>query len=290
MRGTKQSHTQRAVCIVRDCFVPRNDILHKGMTILDKIVIRKKEEVALAKQQVSVTELEASPLFSRQPYSFREFLLDPVRTGIIAEFKRRSPSKGIINDQVTVEEVTTGYAAAGASAISVLTDTDFFMGKPADLLAARAANTVPLLRKDFMIDEYQVLEAKAWGADIILLIAAILTPAEIQTLGSLAKSLGLNVLLEVHNMEELQRSINPNVDAIGVNNRNLADFTVSVQTSFDLAGHIPAEFLKVSESAITNVNVIKQLKTAGFNGFLIGENFMRQANPGLAMQEFVKGL
>jgi indole-3-glycerol phosphate synthase len=217
-------------------------------------------------------------------------LLDPARTGIIAEFKRRSPSKGIINDKVTVEEVTTGYAAAGASAISVLTDTEFFMGQSADLLAARRVNTVPLLRKDFMIDEYQVLEAKALGADIILLIAAILTPIEIQVLALLAKSLGLNVLLEVHNLEELQRSINPNVDAIGVNNRNLADFSVSVQTSFDLAEHIPAEFMKISESAISNTTVIKQLKAAGFNGFLIGETFMRHDNPGAAMAEFVKGL
>jgi indole-3-glycerol phosphate synthase len=260
------------------------------MTILDKIVLQKKEVIATAKQKVSVAELEASPLFHRDTYLLRQFLLDPARTGIIAEFKRRSPSKGIINDKVSVEDVTTGYAAAGASAISVLTDTEFFMGQPADLLAARAVNQVPLLRKDFMIDPYQVLEAKAWGADIILLIAAILTPAEIQTLGSLAKSLGLNVLLEVHNMEELQRSINPNVDAIGVNNRNLADFTVSVQTSFDLAKHIPAEFLKVSESAISDTETIKQLKAAGFNGFLIGENFMRQAEPGKAMAEFVKGL
>ncbi len=260
------------------------------VTILDKIVIRKKEEIIQAKQQISTAQLEASEFFNREPYSFREFLLDPNRTGIIAEFKRRSPSKGIINDRVTVEDVTTGYAAAGASAISVLTDTDFFMGKPADLIAARRVNAVPLLRKDFMIDEYQVLEAKAWGADIILLIAAILTPAEIQTLGSLAKSLGLNVLLEVHNLEELQRSINPNVDAIGVNNRNLADFTVSVETSFQLAQHIPAEFLKVSESAISDTETIKRLKTAGFNGFLIGENFMRQENPGMAMREFVKGL
>jgi indole-3-glycerol phosphate synthase len=128
------------------------------------------------------------------------------------------------------------------------------------------------------------------GADIILLIAAILTPAEIETLASLAKSLGLSVLLEVHNLEELQRSINPNVDAIGVNNRNLADFTVSVQTSFDLVEQIPPEFLKISESAISNTTVIKQLKAAGFNGFLIGENFMRQEKPGLAMAEFVKGL
>lgn len=260
------------------------------MTILDKIVIQKKEVIKLSKERTSIAELEASPLFARPTYSFREFLLAPERTGIIAEFKRRSPSKGIINDKVSVEDVTTGYAAAGASAVSVLTDTEFFMGKTEDLIAARAVNQIPLLRKDFMIDEYQVLEAKAMGADIILLIAAILTPAEIETLGSLAKSLGLNVLLEVHNLEELQRSINPNVDAVGVNNRNLADFTVSVETSFQLANHIPLEFLKVSESAISDVETIKQLKLAGFNGFLIGENFMRQENPGKAMAEFVKGL
>jgi len=146
------------------------------------------------------------------------------------------------------------------------------------------------LRKDFMIDEYQVIEAKSLGADIILLIAAILTTEEIRKLASLAKSLGLNVLLEVHNLAELERSINPNLDAIGVNNRNLADFTVSVQTSYDLVQHIPADFLKISESAISNPETIKQLKQAGFNGFLIGESFMKQEDPGLAMQEFVKGL
>jgi len=260
------------------------------MTILDKIVLHKKEEIKQAKQQTSIAELEASAYFNRTPYALRDFLLDPQRTGIIAEFKRKSPSKGIINDQVSVAEVTTGYAAAGASAISVLTDNNFFMGAPADLIAARKVNTVPLLRKDFMIDEYQILEAKAMGADIILLIAAILTPQEIQQLGGLAKSLGLSVLLEVHNLEELQRSVTPYADAIGVNNRNLADFTVSVDTSFKLLEHIPAEFLKVSESAISNTDIIKQLKTAGFNGFLIGENFMRQPNPGEAMKEFVKGL
>jgi indole-3-glycerol phosphate synthase len=262
----------------------------KVMTILDKIVVRKREEIAAAKAKITVKQLEESVLFNRDTYSFKDFLLDPTRTGIIAEFKRRSPSKGIINDKVSVEEVTTGYAAAGASALSVLTDTDFFMGTQADLAKARAVNQVPILRKDFMIDEYQVLEAKAWGADVILLIAAILTPVEIDTLASLAKSLGLNVLLEVHNMEELQRSINPNLDAIGVNNRNLADFTVSVQTSFDLADHIPADFMKISESAISNTAVINELKQAGFNGFLIGENFMKQENPGEAMKEFVKGL
>lgn len=260
------------------------------MTILDKIVVRKKVEVEEAKQKVSRNELEASELFGREILSFKDFLLDSTRTGIIAEFKRKSPSKGIINDKVTVEEVTTGYNSAGASALSVLTDTDFFMGQQADLVRARKVNNIPVLRKDFMIDEYQVLEAKAWGADIILLIAAILTPAEIQKLASQAKSLGLNVLLEVHNLEELQRSITPDLDAIGVNNRNLADFTVSVENSYRLAEQIPAEFMKISESAISNPETIKQLKKAGFNGFLIGENFMKQENPGDAMKEFVKGL
>ena len=260
------------------------------MNILDKIVLNKKKEIQAAKQQVTVKQLEEADLFNRNTYSFREFLLDPQRTGIIAEFKRKSPSKGIINDKVSVTEVTMAYAAAGASALSVLTDRDFFMGDKPDLVEARLANTIPVLRKDFMIDEYQVIEAKALGADIILLIAAILTPAEIQTLASLAKSLGLNVLLEVHNLEELQRSINPNVDAIGVNNRNLADFTVSVETSFKLVEHIPAEFLKISESAISNTKVIKELKAAGFNGFLIGENFMKKEDPGAAIREFVKGL
>jgi indole-3-glycerol phosphate synthase len=260
------------------------------MNILDKIVINKKKEVAVAKDKTSVKQLEQSAAFGRETYSFREFLLAPERTGIIAEFKRRSPSKGIINDRVSVEDVTTAYAAAGASVISVLTDQDFFMGQDIDLIKARAVNNIPILRKDFMIDEYQIIEAKALGADVILLIAAILTPAEIKSMAALAKSLGLNVLLEVHNLEELQRSIDPNLTAIGVNNRNLADFTVSVDTSFQLYEHIPTEFLKISESAISNTETIKQLKATGFNGFLIGENFMKVADPGLAIREFVRGL
>ncbi|HTE00518.1 MAG TPA: indole-3-glycerol phosphate synthase TrpC [Mucilaginibacter sp.] len=260
------------------------------MNILDKIVAYKKIEIQSAKKHVSYINLEESEFFHRDVLSFKDFLLDSSRTGIIAEFKRKSPSKGIINDNVTVKEVTTAYAAAGASALSVLTDRQFFMGRKTDLARARRANSIPILRKDFMIDEYQVIEAKALGADIILLIAAILTPAEIQQLASLAKSLDLNVLLEVHNLEELERSLNPNLDAIGVNNRNLADFTVSVETSYQLAEHIPAEFLKISESAISDPETIKQLKKAGFNGFLIGENFMKQADPGAAMREFVKEL
>ncbi|MNY00219.1 Indole-3-glycerol phosphate synthase [compost metagenome] len=170
--------------------------------------------------------------------------------------------------------------------MSVLTDVDFFGGHNNDLLEARAANEIPVLRKDFMIDEYQIVEAKALGADIILLIAAILTPEEVRNLAAVAKNLGLNVLLEVHNQEELERSICKDLDAIGVNNRNLADFTVNIQTSFDLVKQIPDGFMKISESAISAVETIKDLKTAGFNGFLIGENFMKTTNPGQAMHDF----
>jgi len=260
------------------------------MNILDKIVSRKKEEVALAKQSVSVKELEAALNFSRTPLIFKDFLLDKKRTGIISEFKRRSPSKGLINGTATIETVTQAYASAGASALSVLTDTDFFGGKADDLIAARAVNQIPILRKDFMIDEYQILEAKAWGADLILLIAAILTPQEISSFGKLAQSLGLSVLLEVHDLAELERSICPHLNAVGVNNRNLGDFTVNIQTSFDLATKIPAEFLKISESAIDNPEVIKELKKVGYNGFLIGENFMKAEDPGKAIRDFVEKL
>jgi indole-3-glycerol phosphate synthase len=260
------------------------------MNILDKIVLRKREEVAFSKTQTSIKALEAQAAFGRQTYSFRQFLLDPERTGIIAEFKRRSPSKGLINGTATVEEVTSGYSKAGASALSILTDVDFFGGHTRDLEAGRAVNAIPILRKDFMIDEYQILEAKALGADVILLIAAILSPEEISAFAKLAKSIGLNVLLEVHNLEELQKSMDVNVDAVGVNNRNLADFTVNIQTSFDLVNEIPANFLKISESAISNPLTISQLRKAGFNGFLIGENFMKTDAPGAAMQQFVSEL
>jgi indole-3-glycerol phosphate synthase len=260
------------------------------MNILDKIVISKKQEVAADKAGTSYKELELSEFFNRQPYSFRDFLLDSTKTGIIAEFKRKSPSKGIINDQVTVEEVTQGYAAAGASALSVLTDTPFFMGESTDLIKARKANEIPLLRKDFIVDEFQIFQAKAWGADIILLIAAILTPQEIKNFAGIAKSLGLNVLLEVHNLEELERSLDTNLDAVGVNNRNLADFSVAVEHSFNLFPHIPDQFLKISESAISHPDTIIKLREAGFNGFLIGENFMKESNPGSAMRNFVQHL
>jgi indole-3-glycerol phosphate synthase len=261
-----------------------------GTNILDKIVLKKKEEIEAAKLKKTIEQLKQSEFFARECYVLRNFILDPERTGIIAEFKRRSPSKGIINDHSSVQDVSNAYADCGASALSILTDQRFFGGKDDDLLEARRVNKLPLLRKDFMLDEYQIIEAKALGADIVLLIAAILSPAEIRELARCAKDLGLNVLLEVHNKEELDRSICDDLDAIGVNNRNLGDFTVTVQHSFDLVKYIPSRFLKISESGISNPETIKELGEAGFDGFLIGENFMKESDPGKAMKEFVSKL
>ena len=262
----------------------------RAVNILDKIVAKKRQEIQFARSRTSIIRLEESEIFFRECYSLKEFILNPALSGIIAEFKRKSPSKGIINDKLSVKQVTNAYVAAGASALSVLTDRSFFGGKKKDLTEARKTNKIPILRKDFMLDEYQVIEAKALGADIILLIAAILTPSEVQKLAKLAKTLGMNVLLEVHNREELDRSLCDELDAVGVNNRNLGDFSVSIQHSYYLADHIPAQFLKISESGISDPQTIKELREAGFNGFLIGENFMKTTNPGKAMEEFVKQL
>ena len=258
------------------------------MNILDTIVAQKKKEVAERKQQVSVAELEKGRFFANETLSLKSFLLDPAKTGIIAEFKRKSPSKGIINDRVTVEEVTRAYAQHGASGISVLTDHEFFGGSLDDLLAA-TINEVPLLRKDFMIDEYQLVEAKAYGAEVILLIAACLTPAEVKTMAGVAKGLGLEVLLEIHNEEELGHICDA-VDLVGVNNRNLKTFTVSIDTSLALINKIPKEKPAVAESGISDVDTIVTLRQAGFTGFLIGENFMKQASPSIAFADFVNQL
>lgn len=256
------------------------------MTILDTIVERKREEVAEAKANVSSEELKSYPLFQRECYNLRESILHPERSGIIAEYKRASPSKGLINGRDSVQEVVKGYQEAGASAISVLTDKDFFQGDLKDLTEAREVLQIPLLRKEFIVDEYQITEAKAYGADIILLIAACLSKEEIQSLSSYAKSLGLNVLLEVHNEKELNKSLFDTIDAIGVNNRNLKDFVVSLDHSYNLVNKIPNRYIKVSESGISDPLTINGLKKAGFQAFLIGENFMKTENPMLAIQEF----
>lgn len=258
------------------------------MTILDKIIAKKTVEVEQAKATVPINELEKQPLFARACLSLHSTIRDPKRNGIIAEFKRASPSKGTINDQASVADVVRGYQDAGVSAVSVLTDQPFFNGSLDDLVAARAVLQVPLLRKEFIIDEYQLLEAKAHGADIILLIAAVLDAGQIKTLSESAKSLGLNVLLEVHNHRELDRSMIDTVDAIGVNNRNLNDFSVSLDHSLELVDVIPERFVKVSESGISNPATIRQLRNVGFNGFLIGENFMKTTDPANAIKAFVE--
>ncbi len=259
------------------------------MNILDKIVKDKRVEVDLRKGLIPISQLETSVLFDRHSNSLAKTLRTS-STGIIAEHKRRSPSKSVINHDLNVQDVAKGYEQAGVCGMSVLTDGKYFGGSLDDLLLARASVKMPLLRKEFIIDEYQILEAKAYGADVILLIAAILTTSEIKTFSELAKSLRLDVLLEVHNEEELQKSIMPSLDMLGVNNRNLKTFEVSLETSKKLSKIIPDEFVKVSESGISNIEAIKELRPFGYQGFLIGENFMKTEDPGASATTFINAL
>ncbi|SHH00359.1 indole-3-glycerol phosphate synthase TrpC [Flagellimonas flava] len=259
------------------------------MNILDKIVADKRKEVALRKSLIPVKQLESSVLFGRKSPSLAEALRSS-SSGIIAEHKRRSPSKSVINQGLNVQDVAKGYEEAGVCGMSVLTDGKYFGGSLDDLLLARTVANIPLLRKEFIIDAYQILEAKAHGADVILLIAAILSRDEIKTLSETAKNLGLDVLLEVHNEKELQKSIMPSLDMLGVNNRNLKTFEVSLETSKSLFTQIPDDFVKVSESGISSVAAIQELRQYGYQGFLIGENFMKTDNPGAHASEFIKGL
>ncbi|WP_010179581.1 indole-3-glycerol phosphate synthase TrpC [Aquimarina agarilytica] len=256
------------------------------MNILDKIVADKRIEVDFRKGLIPVSQLEQSVLFERATVSLTKALRES-ETGIIAEHKRRSPSKSVINQKSSVWDVAKGYEKAGACGMSVLTDGKYFGGSLDDLLAARASVDMPLLRKEFIIDEYQLLEAKAYGADVCLLIAACLTRNEIKHLSEFAKKLGLDVLLEVHNQEELEKSLMPSLDMLGVNNRNLKTFEVSLETSKSLSTQIPDDFVKVSESGISSVEAIKELKPYGYQGFLIGENFMKTDDPAQSAIGFI---
>jgi indole-3-glycerol phosphate synthase len=258
------------------------------MNILETIIAKKRTEVAERKSSRSIAELENGPFFKKKVLDFKEYLLREDKTGIIAEFKRRSPSKGIINDSSSVEEVTIAYTSYGASALSILTDEDFFGGSLHDLLEA-TVNEVPLLRKDFIVDEYQVIESKAFGAEIILLIAACLKKGEVKDLAVFAKNIGLNVLLEIHNESELEH-ICDEVDVVGINNRDLKTFTVDVNRSIELAKKIPADKIKISESGIDDVATVRLLQQHGFKGFLMGEKFMRENDPGKAFKIFVEEL
>ena len=261
------------------------------MTILEEIVAYKKKEVAKIKSEVPVNKLVTSPNFKRTPLSLKKSLLEVGSTGIIAEFKRQSPSKGVINDKSDILEVTNGYLDAKVAAQSILTDTKFFGGTMVDLMKARSINEVkPILRKDFIVDAFQIVEAKAIGADVILLIAACLTAEELKNYGKLAEDLGLDVLYEIHTEQELNKIDNPDGKIIGINNRNLNTFKVDLEHSIALASKLPDSCIKVSESGISDPKIIMGLKQYGFQGFLIGENFMKTDNPGEACKEFVAQL
>lgn len=260
------------------------------MNILDKIIATKRVEVDRRKEKINLAELEASPFFGRTCNSLKSNLLKPGGSGIIAEFKQKSPSKGEINFKVKVEEVTKDYANAGAAGISVLTDFEYFGGSLENLVKAREINPgIPILRKDFMIDIYQIFEAKAHGADVILLIAACLEKSHAELLAKEAKTLGMEVLMEVHNAEELEK-VNDFVDIVGVNNRDLKTFKMDIETSVRLSKLIPDKFVKISESGLDNAKTIHYLRENGFKGFLIGETFMKTDNPGEECRKLIAEL
>jgi len=258
------------------------------MTILDKIIVDKIIEIVNRKKLVTIDDLRTAPYFSRKCISLKDRLISSP-SGVIAEFKRKSPSKGWIQEEADVVDITAGYFEAGASGISVLTDSKYFGGVPEDLIAARPHVHCPILRKDFMVDEYQLFEAKAMGADVILLIAAALSVEKTIELAQKAKALSLEVLLEIHNREELGH-INDYVDMVGVNNRNLKTFEVSTAISLELVGLIPDKYVKISESGISSVDTVQLLSNAGYKGFLMGENFMKEADPAEALRTFINQL
>ncbi|HEY0680105.1 MAG TPA: indole-3-glycerol phosphate synthase TrpC [Chitinophagaceae bacterium] len=258
------------------------------MNILEEIIAHKRAEVAQQKKAMRVDQLEKFGFFNEPSISLKKILNDKSTTGIIAEFKRRSPSKGVINENSSVFDVTTAYAAGGAAALSVLTDTSFFGGSADDLIMARM-NQIPILRKDFIIDGYQLAEAKALGADVILLIAACLTTAEVRQLAAVTHDLGMEVLLEIHNEDELNH-ICDEVDFVGVNNRDLKTFQVDLERSISLSEKIDRSKLRIAESGINSPADIVYLEKHGFDGFLIGERFMREADPGKAFSTFVEEL
>ena len=263
--------------------------------ILSEIIANKRFEVDLQKSAISTRQmaekaermLEEEGNHPRRRSMKEALTLSP--TGIIAEFKRRSPSKGWIRQEATPQTVTTAYERAGATALSILTDEKFFGGTLRDLRTARNEVQIPILQKEFIIDEYQLYQARVVGADAVLLIAAALEREQCRILESKAHVLGLEVLLEIHNAGELDY-IGPETDMIGINNRHLGSFHTDVETSFQMAERLPKGRVWVSESGISNPETVRRLREAGFRGFLIGETFMKTANPGETLNEFIKQL
>lgn len=244
------------------------------MNILDQIIKKKRESILTQKEVVPIHVLEKD-IATYGHYGRLKQTLKESSLGIIAEFKRKSPSLGWIQENAEVSHIVSRYESMGADALSILTDSPFFGGKPSDLLQARELTDLPILRKDFIIDEYQVLETAAWGADAILLIASALSSKRLKELAKLAKSIGLNTLLEIHSEEELDY-LHDNIDIVGVNNRNLSTFQTDIKVSIELINKIPKEMLKISESGIHSLETLYLLKDRGYEGFLIGEAFMKQ--------------
>lgn len=255
------------------------------MTILDQIIEHKKIEVRESKKIIPLAFLQDQAAYHRTALNFPKAIRRG--TGIVAEFKRKSPSKGLINGKALPQEITPAYELAGASAISILTDTTYFGGTFNDLLLARERIQIPILRKDFMVDEYQLHEAKAMGADVVLLIASALSVEKTNELAEKAKEIGLNVFLEIHHESELGH-FGQYIDVVGINNRDLKTFKVDIENSIQLAKSLPKNVPTVAESGISNVETVLKMKSEGFDGFLIGENFMKTENPGKSCQDFIK--
>ena len=261
-----------------------------NMNILDKIIEQKYKQVAERKSLYPMKLLEQSIFFSSPTVSLKKYVQRKDKSGIIAEIKRKSPSKGTINSNVSIERTSIGYMQAGASALSILTDKEFFGGSSDDLTMARKFNFCPILRKDFIVDEYQIVEAKSIGADAILLIAAALPVKRLNELALFAKSLGLEILMEVHTAEELTSNHEAEVDLVGVNNRDLKTFVVSLEISKKLAPFMPKEKVLISESGIDSPAAIVELRKHGYEGFLMGETFMKHSRPEQAAKDFIEEL
>ena len=258
------------------------------MDILEQIAAVKREEVKHRKTTAPFSLLEKSSLFGQPRPSFHEALAQP-QPSVIGEFKRRSPSKGPINLTADAITVAKGYMHAGISAVSILTDKQFFGGSNQDLVNVATAIDLPLLRKDFVIDEYQVIEARSLGASAILLIATMLTAREVYQLSALAEDLGLDILFEIHSAEDLDK-MNDKIRITGVNNRNLRSFEVSMANSGELLSRLPENCIKVAESGLSSPGDVKKLFRNGYDAFLIGENFMKARDPGRKAAEFMEDL
>ena len=256
--------------------------------ILQRIVAVKREEVAAGRGRRSLASWREEAEARRDVRGFEAALrarMAAGRSAVIAEIKKASPSKGVLREHFVPADIAVSYEAAGAACLSVLTDERFFQGSAACLQQARAACALPVLRKDFMVDEYQVVEARALGADCILLIAACLDDAQLAALEALAMSLGMAVLVEVHDGPELERALRLKTPLVGINNRNLKTFEVTLDTTLDLLPRVPADRLLVTESGILQRADVLRMRLAGVHGFLVGEAFMRRADPGAALAD-----